>query len=122
MAILMAAMLPAQAQVWDFTGNNLLNGAYVFRELITVGSSAGSVSRAITVYGTITFTSATGRYSISANAIDSSAGSGSYTDTGAYSISPNGYGFMDHLYWTSGVTHGLVSNGIFIGKIGRAHV
>jgi uncharacterized protein (TIGR03437 family) len=118
-AILMAAMLPAQAQVWDFTGNNLLNGNYVFRELIMVG---GSVSRAITVYGTITFTSSSGRYSISANYIDSSSGAGSYTDTGAYSISPNGYGFIDHPYSTTGVMHGLISNGVFIGSSTEAGI
>ena len=122
MAILMAAMLPAQAQVWDFTGNNLLNGAYVFRELITVGSSAGSVSRAITVYGTITFTSATGRYSISASFIDSSTGAGSYTDVGAYSIAPNGYGFIEHPYSTTGVMHGMISNGVFIGSSTEAGI
>ncbi len=117
MAMLAVAMLPATAQVWDFTGNNLMNGAYLFRELITVDNSGtGSVSRAIILTGTITFNSANGTYAISANVADSSNGSGSYTDTGAYSIAPNGQGFMDHPYLTTGSLHGMVANGVFIGS------
>lgn len=117
MAILAVTILPASAQVWDFTGNNLMSGVYNFRELITVDSTGtGSVSRAIILTGTMTFNSASGTYAISANVVDSSNGSGSYNDTGAYSIAPNGQGFMDHPYLTTGSLHGLVSNGIFIGS------
>lgn len=115
-AILAAAMVPASAQVWDFSGNGLLNGTYNFRQLITIASTSGSVSQAIIVWGTITFNSSTGRYSESVNFTDSSRGSSSFTDTGAYSIAANGYGFMDEPYFTSGVLHGTVSNGIFIGS------
>ncbi|MFM2124139.1 MAG: hypothetical protein RL328_590 [Acidobacteriota bacterium] len=124
MAILAAALLPAQGQVWDFTGNNLLNGSYVFRELVLVGSSTGIVSRAVSVYGTITFNSGSGTYTIAANAIDSQAGSFSYTQVtnATYSISPNGYGFIRHPYATNGFLHGMVSNGVFIGSATEAGV
>lgn len=117
MAILAVAMLPATAQVWDFTGNNLLNGTYNFRELILVDSTgAGSIGQAVIMTGTITFNSATGRYTESVNYIDYSRGAASFTDTGAYSIAPNGQGFMEHPYYTTGFVHGLVANGMFIGS------
>ena len=110
-----AVAIPASAQVWDFTGNNLLNGTYVFREVIYVPDSAGNVSRAIAAYGNIVF-NGNGSYTITGNAVDSSAGSGAYTTRGTYSIAPNGYGFMTHPYANSGAIQGMISNGVFIGS------
>ena len=122
MVVLTAAILPATAQVWDFTGDNLLSGSYVFRELIMVNSTPGSVARAISLTGTMIFNSASRSYSISASYVDSSNGASSYTDVGGYSIAPNGYGFMDHPFLTSGSLHGLVSNGVFVGSSTEAGI
>ncbi len=116
--ILMTAVaIPASAQVWDFTGNSLLSGTYVFREVIYVPNVDGSVGRAIATYGNIAF-NGNGSYTITGSAVDSNSGSvpGSYTARGTYSIAPNGYGFMTHPYATSGSLHGMISNGVFIGS------
>ncbi|MEO5923531.1 MAG: IPT/TIG domain-containing protein [Bryobacteraceae bacterium] len=123
-AVLMSAVaIPASAQVWDFTGNNLLNGAYVFREAIYIANSSGSITRAIVDYGTITF-NGRGGYTLSANEIDSSSGSTTYSQNGTYSISASGYGFMTHPYGTNlGSLHGTVSaNGVFVGSATEAGI
>lgn len=115
-AILTAsAALPLSAQVWDFTGNSLLSGTYVFREVIYVPNADGSIGRAIAVSGNITF-SGSGTYTIAGNVVDTGAPSGTYNTTGTYSIAPNGYGFMKHPYASSGSIHGMVSNGVFIAS------
>ncbi len=117
-----AVAVPASAQVWDFTGNGLLNGTYVFREAIYVAGSTGTISRAIVDYGTIVF-DGRGGYNISANEVDSSARASSYTQKGTYSISASGYGFMTHPYDTGvGSLHGAVSNGIFVGSATEAGI
>jgi uncharacterized protein (TIGR03437 family) len=105
----------ASAQVWDFTGNNLLNGTYVFRDVIYVPDAAANVTRAIAVFGNITF-NGNGSYSISGNVADSGVGTGPFTTTGTYSIAPNGYGFMTHPYARSGGIQVLVSSGVLIGS------
>ncbi len=107
--------LPVSAQVWDFTGNNLLNGTYVFREVIYVTNTNGNVTRAVSVFGNIVF-NGNGSYTINGNVVDSTAGSGPFTTPGTYSIAPNGYGFIEHPYSPTGSLHGLVSNGVFIGS------
>ena len=119
-----AVAVPASAQVWDFTGNGLLNGTYVFREAIYVAGTDGTtLNRAIVDYGTITF-NGSGKYTLSASEIDTSAGSRTYTQSGTYSISASGYGFMTHPYGTSvGSLHGMVSpNGVFIGSSTEAGI
>jgi uncharacterized protein (TIGR03437 family) len=123
MAVLMTALaIPASAQVWDFSGNNLLNGAYVFREAIYVPNANGDITRAIVDYGTITF-NGRGGYTLAASEVDSSSGSTTYTQTGTYSIAANGYGFMTHPYDKSlGSLFGTVSNGVFIGSATEAGV
>lgn len=114
-AVVFLTATVASAQVWDFTGNNLLSGTYVFREAIYVPDTSGNITRAVAVFGNITF-NGTGGYSISGNVVDSSAGAGPYTTTGTYSIAPNGYGFMTHPYSRTGSIHGLVSNGVFVAS------
>jgi uncharacterized protein (TIGR03437 family) len=111
-----AVTIPASAQVWDFTGNGQLNGAYVFREAIYIANASGTITRAIVDYGTITF-NGNGGYALSANEIDSSAVASSYTQNGTYSISASGFGFMTHPYDPAqGLIYGSVSNGVFIGS------
>ena len=111
-----AVALPAYAQVFDFTGNSQLNGAYVFREAIYAANADGSVGRAIVDYGTITF-NGNGSYTESVSEVDSKNGLSSYTQSGSYSISASGYGYITHPFDPSaGLLYGSVTNGVFIGS------
>jgi uncharacterized protein (TIGR03437 family) len=113
--LLAASTFPAVAQVWDNTGNKLLNGTYYFREVTVTPSDA------FAVYGTITF--ANGTYSIDAAAIQASTGSeGPYTDSGSYSIAASGFGFIPNNIIQSPI-YGLVgANGVFVGSITETNV
>lgn len=112
---LLAAALPLGAQIWDNTGNKLLNGSYYFRELTLTANDA------FAVYGNITFSD--GSYSINAAAIQASTGSGGpYTTNGTYSISASGFGFINNPLIGSPV-YGLVgANGVFVGSITETNV
>jgi uncharacterized protein (TIGR03437 family) len=114
--LLAVCAAPAAAQLWDFSGNSRLSGTWVFRETIYVANAAGSINRAVVLYGNITFNPAQGSYSLSGNVIDSAVGSGPYTTSGAYSIGSNGHGFLRHPYSSSGFLHGLAADGIFIAS------
>jgi uncharacterized protein (TIGR03437 family) len=131
--------IAAQAQVWDNSGNGMLNGTYYFRQVVYVASdSDGDLSEALAIYGNITF-SGNGTYSIT-NAIVSDSSNTTYgTDalscwlantqcsasaaaavSGTYSIAASGYGFLSSpiASVTNGDSiYGLVSsNGILIGS------
>ena len=106
----------ASAQAFDNTGNKLLNGAYYFREVIY------SSNADVALYGSITF-DGNGSYSITATTFDdSSLTAQPYSATGTYAISASGYGYLQsnqilsELGSSNPVTHGLVSNGIFVGS------
>jgi uncharacterized protein (TIGR03437 family) len=106
---------------WDHSGNGLLSGTYYFRHVLW-GDNAGEVGKAVSAYGTITFTPATGTYTINAQTFDSSRRgssppSGLTAVTGAYSISASGYGFMDNALSIGDSIYGLVGrNDVFIGS------
>ena len=103
---------PAAAQVFDNTGNNLLNGTYYFRQ---VAYSFGQGLSAA-AYGNIKFDGA-GNYQIfGAMEIDSNSGFPQpYSSSGTYSISASGFGFLSNQLLGS-PTYGTISNGIFIGS------
>jgi uncharacterized protein (TIGR03437 family) len=107
-----ALSLPLGAQVFDNTGNNLLNGTYYFREVIyNLNTQLYAV-----VYGNISFTG-NGSYSIF-DAMEADTSSGqltSYAVSGTYTISASGYGFLSNQLLGS-PTYGMVSNGIFVGS------
>jgi uncharacterized protein (TIGR03437 family) len=108
--ILLAAIWPATAQVWDNSGNNLLNGMYYFREVSITSNNAYAL------YGTINFTN--GTYSINAMEVQFVEPDvvGSYTASGTYSISASGYGFIYNQLLASNL-YGLVgANGVFVGS------
>ncbi len=108
----------SQAQTWDTSGNNLLQGTYYFREVLwLIADSAGNMGRAISIYGTISF-DGNGRYTISgAQVMDSNAGvPQNFSIGGTYSIAASGYGFLSSPISTGDSVHGLVSNGIFVGS------
>jgi uncharacterized protein (TIGR03437 family) len=112
--IFVAALgLPLGAQVFDNTGNNLLNGTYYFREVIyNLNTQLYAVA-----YGNISFTG-TGSYSIS-GAMEGDTNSGQLSPfqppNGTYTISASGYGFISNQI-LGGSTYGMVSNGIFVGS------
>jgi hypothetical protein len=112
----------AAAQTWDSSGNNMLNGTYYFREVIyLIGSDTGTLSRAITLYNTITF-NGSGSYSINCALYDSEYGSltcaqAGLPTTGTYSIAASGYGFISSPVSSGDFIYGLVSQqGIFVGS------
>jgi len=115
--VLVAVLAPsASAQAFDNTGNKLLNGAYYFREVIYTSNVD------VALYGSITF-DGNGSYSITATTFDdSSLTAQPYSATGTYVISASGYGYLQSnqilssLGSANPVTHGLVSNGIFVGS------
>jgi uncharacterized protein (TIGR03437 family) len=112
----------AQAPAWDNSGNGLLRGTYYFREVIYLldTSNTGALSRALALYGNMTF-DGNGNYTISgAQVLDSQQGQvQSLTTTGTYSIAASGYGFFTNPLSSSTnvlTVSGLVSNGIFVGS------
>ena len=113
--LLFAAALPLAAQVWDNTGNKLLNGTYSFRE---VTLSSGD---ALALYGTITFTN--GNYSIKATLLQASTQTGGpLTESGTYSIAASGFGFITNPLAGSPI-YGLVgANGVFVGSVTEINV
>ncbi|MDP9171619.1 MAG: hypothetical protein M3N54_13460 [Acidobacteriota bacterium] len=121
--LICATALPsmAQAPAWDNSGNSLLHGSYYFREVIyLVGDNAGDLSRALAVYGNITF-DGNGNYTIAgAQVLDSSVGrTQTLAINGTYSVAASGFGFFTNPLSTSTnvlTIRGLVSNGIIIGS------
>lgn len=118
--LLLAAALqaPAAAQTWDTSGNNLLNGSYYFREVLwIVADTTGSLGRAISIYGNISFDGA-GKYSLNgAQVYDSDSGRAqSYSYSGTYSISASGFGFLSSPLSNGDSIYGAVSRGIFIAS------
>jgi uncharacterized protein (TIGR03437 family) len=105
------------AQSLDNSGNHLLNGAYYFRHILYGGDSAGDITRAIAVYGGITF-DGNGNYTINAMVSDSGSGTAptAFSTPGTYTISASGFGFIANPV-TGDNIFGLVSaNGVFIGS------
>lgn len=116
LALLVIAALsaPVTGQVFDNSGNGMLNGKYYFREVIFTASDE------VAVYGNITFSG--GAYTISGTMVldcnqFSCSGPSPYSPAaGAYSISASGYGFISEQLLNSQV-YGLVgANGVFIGS------
>jgi len=106
----------ASAQSFDNTGNKLLNGAYYFREV------AYTSNVDVAVFGSITF-DGNGNYSITGTTYDDSSFSQQpFSATGTYVISASGFGYLSSnqllsaLGSSNPVTHGLVTNNIFVGS------
>ena len=114
--ILFAATWPITAQVWDNTGNKLLNGQYYFREVTFTSSDS------FAIYGTIDFTN--GTYTINGQGLQASQGTGAgpYSSSGTYSIAASGFGFISNSLIGSPI-YGLVgANGVFIGSVTETNV
>src|SRR5580704_6729003 len=130
--------LAAQTTTFDTSGNSTLNGKYYFRHVTYVISDSpdeqdvtGDISRAIALYGLITF-DGNGNYSIDPTAQISDSGYGPPTAlscyeagtscatgsavAGTYSISASGFGYLVNPI-TGDYIYGLVSgSSIFAGS------
>jgi uncharacterized protein (TIGR03437 family) len=112
----------ASAQNFDNSGNGLLKGTYYFREAVwIVGDQSGNLEHAGSVYGNIVF-DGNGNYSLSgANlAVDGGAPT-AYAQSGTYTISASGYGYISSPAFMGDSIYGLVSQGIFIGSATENH-
>ena len=110
--ILVALACPVAAQVFDNSGNNLLNGAYYFlarsnlyfergRGRLTAASAFNGAGTLLHVRDTVP------KMTILLLSL--------HDHRGTYSISASGYGFLSNPLLNSPV-YGLVSNGIFVGS------
>lgn len=115
--MLLAAIPQAWAQTWDSSGNKLLNGSYYFRQVFyIVGYQDGSLSEAVSVYGSIVF-NGTGTYTGRVSVYDSSSGLSNTSINGTYAIAASGYGFISNPLVAGDTVYGLVnSSGIFIAS------
>jgi uncharacterized protein (TIGR03437 family) len=109
--------LAAQTPTFDNSGNGLLKGTYYFREVFyIVGDNTGGLSRALALYGNVTF-SGSGTYAMNATLLDSGSGLQSGTLSGTYTISASGYGLISNPLSSGDAIYGLVSQqGIFTGS------
>jgi uncharacterized protein (TIGR03437 family) len=104
---------PVAAQVFDNTGNGMLNGPYYFREVLFTATDE------VAVYGGVNFSG--GSYTItSAQVLDCNQNGCSapqpYTTSGTYSISASGFGFLSEQLISSQIYGGVGANGVFIGS------
>ncbi len=113
----------APAQIWDRTGNSQLNGAYSFREVIYLPNSDGSISAAYSVLGALTF-DGRGNYTVSATYLAPSGQTGTYQDSGTYSLAASGYGFMKHPFSNTATDtmNILFANGVLMGSSPEAFI
>lgn len=102
---------------WDSSGNNLLNGAYYFRQVYYVlsGAANGTLADAACAYGSIIF-DGKGNFTMSGiTFLDAQSGGQTGSVSGTYTISASGYGFLQNPL-TGDVIYGLVSQqGLFVG-------
>ncbi len=108
-----------QTPTFDSSGNGLLNGTYYFRNVIyVVGDQLGTLNRAISLYGNITFDGA-GNYSITAGrAMDSnSAAPAAFpTTAGTYTLAASGYGALSSPISSGDFIYVLAANGVLTGS------
>jgi uncharacterized protein (TIGR03437 family) len=116
LALILAAALggSVSAQVFDNSGNSLLNGNYYFRELIFTATDE------VAVYGNINFSG--GSYTISSgtqildcNQVNCS-GPSNFTTSGTYTISASGFGFISEQLLKDQIYGSVGTNGVFIGS------
>ena len=81
-----------------------------------IGDNQGDLSRAIALYGQITF-SGTGTYTISGSGLDSDNGVlQPFSTSGTYAISAGGYGTISSPLSSGDAVFGVVSNDVFVGS------
>ena len=118
--ISVATGLIAQTPTWDTSGNGMLTGQYYFRQVTYQLSSPvnGALYDTVSLYGTVTFGTIPGAYSMNATLVDVQAQQmQSGTLTGTYSIAASGQGFLSNPLSKGDSIYGLVNaQGIFVGS------
>jgi uncharacterized protein (TIGR03437 family) len=114
-----ATSLPAAAPAWDNSGNSLLSGDYYFREVLYIADATGYVSRALSLFGTISFHD--GTYTLSGLGGADSTDSGYYGQPAlssgtAYTLSSSGFGGLSDPLVEGNSISILVSKGIILGS------
>jgi uncharacterized protein (TIGR03437 family) len=117
LCLIVPAVVPAMAQVWDFSGNGKLNGNYYFREVAYLPDAAGNLTDALMAYGTVAF-DGNGAYTINGNFVSARGVNGPITNLrGTYSMGANNFGFFSHPLAPTGTLHGLVgANGTLLAS------
>jgi uncharacterized protein (TIGR03437 family) len=112
--VFMAALCgPVAAQVFDNSGNSMLNGAYYFREVLFTSTDE------VAVYGNIVFSG--GTYTLSGAQIldcnqNGCSGPSTYSVSGTYTISASGFGFISEQLLNSPIYGGIGKDGVFVGS------
>jgi len=106
------------AQTFDTSGNGLLSGTDYFRQVLYGFDNTGSLARAVTLFGNITF-DGSGHYTVSGSVFDSNSTASTpqpFSTSGTYSIAASGLGFISSPFVSGDLVYGLVSKGIFVGS------
>jgi uncharacterized protein (TIGR03437 family) len=115
-----AAGLFGQTATWDTSGNGMLNGKYYFRQVayaLSAMPANGSLSDAVSLYGTVTF-DGIGGYTMAASVADGASGQlQSVAPKGTYSISAAGQGWITSALSSTDLIYGTVNaQGIFVAS------
>ena len=105
---------PLAAQVFDNSGNGLLNGRYYFREVLFTNTDY------VAIYGSINFSGGTYATLSDAMIFDCNQGGCSlpsgYSGSGTYTISASGFGFISEQLLGSQIYGGVGKDGVFVGS------
>jgi len=117
MAAACLSLCGAAAQKMDTSGNATLNGNYFIRQIsLAVDPNTGSVNRAFSAYGAITF-DGKGNYTFKGQLADSAAAApAAYSVSGVYSVQSNGIAAVQSLLDNSANIFGAVAQGVFSGS------
>ena len=115
LALILVAWLsgPLAAQVFDNTGNGMLNGPYYFREVLFTSTDE------VAIYGSINFSggtyTTTGAQILDCNQ-NGCSGPSTYSTSGTYTLSASGFGFISEKLISSQIYGGVGANGVFVGS------
>src|SRR5947209_3891489 len=112
--VMAAGSFSVAGQVFDNTGNGMLNGKYYFREVVFTSTDF------IALYGNITFSSGTytisGTMGVDCNQVSCSGPSAYSPAPGTYTISSSGYGFISNQLLKNQIYGSVGANGVFVGS------
>lgn len=109
--LLALAALPAAGQV---SGNNSLNGAYAFRQVLLVTDGGSNLSEIRSASGLLTFDGA-GRFTIDGQQLVGTAAPAALTGAGSYTVKPGGYVTLTNPLRSSAVVNARLGIGALMG-------
>ena len=123
LAIAVLGVAALHGQTLDSSGNNLLKGAFHFRQVAILNYDQNTffVTEVAATYGTITFDGA-GNYSVTGSVVDNTVSRGTVqalSVTGTYVIGANGAGYIANPLLptaSSDRIYGAVAQGVFTGS------